>query len=350
MRRAWLFLGVFLWAAAPVTALAQPKPSQTTKDEALHLFNEARALMAEGKFGEACPKLERAEAIDPGMGTLFNLSHCYEQIGRIASAWAGFRDVAAAAGAAGQLERERVARERAAALEPRLSKLRISVPEEAKVPGLGVQRDGVAVSSLIWGTDVPVDPGKHLVTAAAPGKEPWSFSVEVAEPGKVVVLRVPALAAKPVDQPISGGGGRTPLPIEPEGRSAVPAVLLGVLAASGIGGGAALLGVAGQKSDVAGTLRAEIGTNGGRDNTCLASPAPAKCAELNDITRDEATYKSLAVGSFALGGAAAAGLLLYVLWPSSSSSSPGAGPAGFPIRAGFSVGPAGAGGFVGGSF
>ena len=34
------------------------------------------------------------------MGTLYNLSDCYEQIGRTASAWSGFRDVAAQAKAA----------------------------------------------------------------------------------------------------------------------------------------------------------------------------------------------------------------------------------------------------------
>lgn len=346
MRRAWLLLGLFL-SVMPGTARAQSSPSQYTKDEALQLFKDARALMAEGKFSEACPKLERAEAIDPGMGTLFNLSHCYEQIGRIASAWAGFRDVAAAAGAAGQLERERVARDRAAALEPKLSKLRISVSDEVMVPGLVVQRDGVAVSSLIWGTDVPVDPGKHLVTASAPGKEPWSFRVMVTEPGKVVILRIPVLAPKsaplPPPPPISGGGTESSPP--DEGRSAVPAVLLGVLAAAGIGGGGALIALAGQKADEAGILRSEIGTNGGRDNTCLGSPAPLKCADLDSLTRDEATYKSLAVGSFAVGGAAAAGFVLYMVWPS-----PENGRASLPFRVGLDIGPEGAGGFVRGSF
>ena len=63
MRRGWLFSGVFLLAAL---GTAHAQPSQSTKDEALNLFNEARGLMAEGKFREACPKLERAEAIDPG--------------------------------------------------------------------------------------------------------------------------------------------------------------------------------------------------------------------------------------------------------------------------------------------
>jgi hypothetical protein len=224
----------------------------------------------------------------------------------------------------------------------------MSVPEESMVPGLVIQRDGVAVSSLIWGTDVPVDPGSHRVTAAAPGREPWSAIAEVKEPGKVVILSVPVLAAM--------GGASTPspsgsaaIPPPPEGRSPVPAVLLGVLAASGIGGGAALIAVAGKKGDEAGALRSAIGTNGGADNTCLAAPSPAKCAELDLVTRDQATLKSLAVGSFAAGGLAAAGLLLYVLWPSTGDGPSQASGLG-PIRPGFSAGPGGARAFVTGSF
>jgi hypothetical protein len=317
---AWLAAFALLMGIAS-SAGAQPA-SQYTKDEALNLFNEARALAAAGKYEEACPKFEKAQAIDPGMGTLFNLAGCYAQIGRIASAWAAFRDVASAASAAGQVDREKVARERAAALEPRLSKLRISVPEEAMAPGLEVQRDGVTVASLIWGTDVPVDPGNHLVSASAPGREPWSAVISVAEPGKVVVLRVPPLAPKKPAAPQPPG----PTPKKPltdtDGRSAIPAVLLGTLAAGGIAGGVAMLVVAGKKGDRAGTLRQSIQANGGQDNACLASPRPLECAELDTTTLDQVTFKGVAIGAFVVSGVAAAGFLTYVLWPSPSSREP----------------------------
>jgi len=50
------------------------------------LFDEAKRAMADGRWAEACPKLEESERLDPSIGTAFNLARCYEHVGRIASA------------------------------------------------------------------------------------------------------------------------------------------------------------------------------------------------------------------------------------------------------------------------
>src|SRR6185436_13105064 len=92
--------------------------AQSDSAAARALFTEGRQLMSAEKYAEACPKLEESLRLDPGMGTRFNLAHCWEKIGRSASAWAMFLDVAAAARAAGQQQRDTAAKERAAALEP----------------------------------------------------------------------------------------------------------------------------------------------------------------------------------------------------------------------------------------
>src|SRR5580698_8378696 len=86
-------------------ALAQPSPP--ARAAAAALFEDGRRLMGENKFAEACPKLEESQRLDPGMGTLYNLSVCFEAVGKIASAWVGFRDVAGQALASGQAQRER---------------------------------------------------------------------------------------------------------------------------------------------------------------------------------------------------------------------------------------------------
>src|SRR5947209_5201907 len=86
------------------------------------LFDEAKRLMKEERYALACPKFEESQKMDPGLGTQFHLANCWQHIGRTASAWALFREIEAEARARSQVGRERVAHDRASALEPWLSK------------------------------------------------------------------------------------------------------------------------------------------------------------------------------------------------------------------------------------
>ncbi|WP_437312644.1 hypothetical protein [Sorangium sp. So ce385] len=181
------------------------------------LFDAARQLMAQGRHAEACPKLEESQRLDPGIGTQFNLAACYEQVGRTASAWSTFLDVAGAAKAAGQLEREKVARQRATALEPKLIRLTITAPADAPAD-LQVKRDGALVGRAQWGTPVPVDPGKHTVEASAAGRSPFVKTVELNKAGASETVAVPPLAGAPARAaapPVSG-------PAAPPARAAAP--------------------------------------------------------------------------------------------------------------------------------
>jgi hypothetical protein len=193
-RRAALALSALaLNALSPLPAFAQSSDSATARA----LFAEGRKLMNDKRFEDACPKFEESLRLDPGMGTQFNLAFCWEQIGRSASAWAMFLDVAAAARAAGQAQREAAARERAAALEPKLSRLSIRVASPAE--GMEITRDEISVGRAVWGTAVPVDPGTHKLKASAPGKLPWTQDVRVADAAARVSVDVPRLEDAPVE-------------------------------------------------------------------------------------------------------------------------------------------------------
>jgi hypothetical protein len=197
------------------------------------LFREARALMAKDDYEQACPKLEESLRLDEGMGTQFNLAHCWEKLGRNASAWGLFLDVAALADAASQGKRAAAARQRAEALEAGLSLLRIDV--ESPAEGLRVLRADEEVGEPAWGTAMPVDPGTYRVEASAPGKRSWSRELEVSEPGSTISVTIPQLEdevpmAEPIPLGVTGKDAGT------EGMSAARVVTTVGLAALGVGG------------------------------------------------------------------------------------------------------------------
>jgi hypothetical protein len=196
---------------------AAPKPGGDAA-AAQAMFYEARQLMKANKFGLACPKLEESLRLDYGIGTEFNLADCHEKVGKIASAWSGFLSVASAAHTAHQTDREKVARDRAKALEPRLPKLTIEVPPGAPA-GLEVKRDGVVVGQAGWNTAVPVDPGAHDITATAPGKIAWHGNLSIAEQ-KTAKITVPRLEDQPVAAaPVAGATTATKTVAPPPGEA-----------------------------------------------------------------------------------------------------------------------------------
>jgi serine/threonine-protein kinase len=177
-RLIWSRLG----AAAALAALlgSPPAHAETTASQrasAEALFQQATQLMDEKRYVEACEKLAGSQDLDPALGTMLYLADCYEHAGRSASAWALFREAADSAQRAGQLDRQRIALERASSLEQRLFKLEVRVSSDRQVPGLELFVNGAAVPRASWNTQLPVDPGATKIEARAPGKKPWSISL-----------------------------------------------------------------------------------------------------------------------------------------------------------------------------
>jgi hypothetical protein len=135
------------------------------------LFIEGKALVDKHDYERACAKFKASHDLDPtATGTLLNLALCHEQIGKLASAWAEFREVAAES--TGRREdRVTMAREHEAKVQPLLSLITLVVPREARAPGLAIQLDqGAAIADAGWETPIPVDPGEHTLGISAPGK------------------------------------------------------------------------------------------------------------------------------------------------------------------------------------
>jgi hypothetical protein len=186
-------LGLLATVGIAPAVRAAPTPQDAAAAQAL--FDQGKELSAQGKYTEACPKFEQSQTLDPGTGTLFHLADCWEHVGRTATAWATFLEVANESRAAGRLDREQIARARRAALEPRLSRLSIIVTEDT--PGLTVTRDGQPVTPDLWGLPVPVDLGWHAITARASGRRPWNGTAQVTAEGLDFNTVVPALPKAP---------------------------------------------------------------------------------------------------------------------------------------------------------
>jgi hypothetical protein len=209
-----LLLALSLWVPSRAFA-SDPAGAQA-------LFDEAKKQMARGNYTQACMQLEESQKLDAGLGTQFQLANCWQQLGKTASAWALFREVESQARAAGQGSREKVARDRAAALEPALSKVVINLPDDlalavASDPScLEVRRDGVRIGHEAWQKAMPVDPGDHRITAVVRGRSPWETTVTVSSDAKTVAVRLPALkdlpGATPVAQPAVAAQPAQPRP------------------------------------------------------------------------------------------------------------------------------------------
>jgi hypothetical protein len=171
-----------------VAAPASAQPADQGQVLAESLFREAKELATAGDYDRACPKFAESQRLDPQLGTLLHLATCHEQQGKTASAWAEYLEAADLAESRGEASRVALARERAAALEPKLARLVVEV-EQA---GVTVTLDGRDIGTAAFGTKLPVDPGEHVV-AATLGEVRWSGSVRIAAGAGVTTVRVPLL-------------------------------------------------------------------------------------------------------------------------------------------------------------
>jgi hypothetical protein len=314
-----------LLAALCAALSVQPAASaQTPAEIADALFKEGRQLYDARRFEEACTKLAESDRLRPTVNTVGLLAACHEELGMLASAWREYQAAAKRARAAKD-EREAFARERAAALDPKLPRLtlRLMQPE----PGIAVKRNGEPVPEDEIGAEVPVDPGVVEIVARAPGKLQWRGSVTM-DPGMRQTVEIPALMpdekANPFVPPNGNGGGSSGLRI-----------------AGFVAGGVGLAGIA----VGAGFGLAAIGRNNeANDAGCEGKVCPTDAAA--DLRRDARSLALVSTIGFGAGLACAgAGVALILISSGGDAPAPSAG-----LRLIPAAGPGGAGALVTGSF
>jgi len=197
---------------ATVSSPAYAGPNEAAAEA---LFDEAKKLVAQKKYAEACPKFAESNKLDRGAGTLIHLGDCYEKTKQTASAWATYKEAASAAQALGRRDWEKLANQRASHLEPKLARLTVKV-DAAGVEKLEVKRDGAPLTEASWGSALPVDVGSHEVVATAPGHKEFKTSVTVSKDGEKVEVSVPKLEALPKEVAQTTKPETTPPPTQKE--------------------------------------------------------------------------------------------------------------------------------------
>jgi hypothetical protein len=290
----WLMVGVSLVSQARAAETGDPRAAEA-------LFAEAQALIDGGDYASACPKLEESYRLDRATGALFVLALCHEGQGRFASAWVEFMEVASRANAERYFEREQEARQRVASLYPKLSFLTVRVdPVTAALRGLVVSRNGVQLGRAAWGTALPVDPGRHVVEARAPGHRTFQGAIEVGSEPRKEVLVVPRLTrnARP---PAPGQAARARGPAGPK-EQVTPLRVAGI----GLGGAAlATFGVAAYAA-IRAVDKYEDSQNDCTDNVCGV-------AGDRDRTRAQEAAQLATISAIAGGAFLASGAVLFVL-------------------------------------
>lgn len=301
---------VFL-AMSLLAAQASSAPTRQEIQQADKLFREARTLMGQGKLEAACPKLEQSQKLDPAPGTLYQLAVCYEGTGKPATALAYFTEIADLAKKAGYKDKEKVARDKATELEPKVPRIVIEVPEASRVSGLSISRDGKTVPEDQYNHPILVDPGDYAIAASAPGKKPFDTSVSVR--GEGVRVKVPIILADAEDK--SKEQNQHPPPPPPKQSS------FGAMRIAGVG-----LAVVGVGGVVVGSV---FGLNA-RPTYDKAITNPALCPnkkqcypEGSKLVREAQTDALISTIGFIAGGVLlAGGAAMFVLAPSKSPAQP----------------------------
>lgn len=285
--------------------------AQDARAASVLAYDQAEALMAQGKVSEACPRYAESHKLDPQLGTLLHLADCLERNGQTASAWATFRDAAEIADKKGD-PRKQVAEQRIQTLIPRLSRLQINVPAGLE---LHVERDSIVVGSALLSAPVPTDPGPHTITASAPGRQTWTGTAVVKADGSITVITIPELAKEVPSSPESSVTPTVPTSTKPADTPETskpgfvaqhwPALTAGAVGVVGVAVGSVFGLKSMSKKDEA-------------DQHCDG----AKCRDTEGVNLRNDAYAAgnISTIGFAIGGVGlAAGAVLWFVLPASSS-------------------------------
>ena len=273
-------------------------------DQAETLFKKGKKLLGEKRYAEACSAFAESDKLDPGIGAKLNVARCYQEWGKVATA---YRWYAEAEKLARELKDDRAGKIRGLIddLESQVPRLTVHTPAEAVVANADITLDGKPIDPAQLNTALPVDPGPHEIAYLVDGKR-RDKTVPLERGGNSeVTLELPVKRHKvprPVvhdDAPSTASSGRTQR-------------IIGITAA---GAGVVALGAAGIV-----TLRAHSDYQHAIDHHCRGTKD--MCDGLGLTATENARHRANLATIVSIGGAVAvaAGVVVFLIAPSARSS------------------------------
>lgn len=189
MRSCFLSLVVALTLGIPGFAGAAPKETQPQADinaRADDLFRKGREEQDRGNCQKALEHFRESHALKPGRGTLLNMGLCEKKLGQLAKALMHLEELLPQLTAGD--DRRQIVRDALAEIKPKVPYLRIILRADSPA-GTVVAYDKAELAPTMIGTDIPVDPGKHVIVVEAPGLPDRKYDI-VMEEGKKQTLQV----------------------------------------------------------------------------------------------------------------------------------------------------------------
>jgi len=292
-----LALGLALGTAAPAYA-----------DKADVMFKKGKKLLAEKKYAEACSVFAEVDGMDPGVGAKLNVAKCFEEWGKLGTAWRWYSDAEKMAAEA--------ADPRAAKIKELADELDVNVPRVTILVPKGADPDIVATITLDsepfeasrLGEEQRVDPGPHMIEFEVAGEKQRKMVPLERGGSSELTLEIPKGTGKKkklVEEDQGHGDAEEGVPSAP-----APGRTQRILGLSMVGGGVAAGVVAGVL-----TLGARNKYRDALDTYCMSDAMMCDDRGL-EITGDARSRANLATVITIAGGALViGGVVLYMLAP-----------------------------------
>ena len=218
--RAFVAAGALLAVTTTSTSWAGPASSASSASHeavAEALFTDAKALMAAGKYAQACPKLEESQRLDGGVGTQLALASCLLKVKAFARAWTVMQEAGPAAQRQRRPDRVRLVAQLRKEVDAHVAFVQLVLEPGWSPTSVRIELDQTALDSAALGTRIPVDPGEHHVRLEADHYVPASTTF-VAHEAESKTVPLPRLQPEPVPAP-----SLVPLALPPPSKAAAPA-------------------------------------------------------------------------------------------------------------------------------